>query len=960
MARLFSLALVGGLFWGCASTQPVDPPPTPPSPPPASDAEPAHAATDDAPAANDPLPLDPAVRTGVLPNGLAYYVRPNQEPRDRAELRLVVDAGSVLEDDDQRGLAHLLEHMAFNGTERFPEQELVRYLESTGMQFGPDVNAYTSFDETVYMLQVPTDSADIFQTGLDVLREWAGNVTITNEEVDKERGVVLEERRLRRGAQGRVQDVQYPVFYRGSRYAERLPIGTEEVLQNTPPQRVRDFYNTWYRPDLMAVVVVGDVDADAVVAMIEDRFGDLENPTDEAERPTYEVPDHDETLVTVVTDPELPQGRVQVLLKREPREVQTAEDVRQSLVIGLFNGMLNARLQELAQSADPPFAVAFASLGGGLRAVDLAQFLAIVPADGGLAGLEALLTETERVRRHGFTESELERAEADVLNGLERALAERDQTPSRAFASQLVNTYLEGSPTLGIDDRAALTRRFLPTISLDDVNALADDLLEEENRVVGLALPEVAGADVPTEADVRAVLAAVERAEIEPYADDVSDEPLVPEPPTPGEVVSQTDLGHGVTDLTLANGVRVLVKPTDFQNDEVLLYGFSPGGTSLLDLDTYRATQLAAGLANLSGAGAFDATALQKKLAGQTVNVSAFLGEREEGFRGQASPDDLETLFQLVYLNATAPRRDEAAFASLLQRYRSILANRSASPEAAFGDTLTVTLAQNHPRRQPFDTGVLDRADLDASVRVLTERFADADDFTFVIVGNVDLDTLTPLVETYLGGLPTLPRTDEPRDVGVERPAGVVRKTVRRGVEPKAQVQLVFHGDLDETTLDTEATLDALGQVLTTQLRETLREDLGGTYSVRATGNAEREPRPAYTVSIGFGADPGRVDELIEAVMADIVDLQANGPEERYVENVRESARRSQETALRENGFWLNTIAGAVRYDVPLDEALTRNERLEAATPASVQAAAQRYLDTDQYVQVVLLPEEAE
>ncbi len=866
----------------------------------------------------------------------------------------------MLEDADQRGLAHLLEHLAFNGTERFPEQELVQYLESTGMQFGPDVNAYTSFDETVYMLQVPTDSAQIFSTGLDVLREWAGNVTLLDDAIDDERGVVLEERRLRRGAQGRVQDVQFPVFYQGSRYAERLPIGTEEVLQSTPPQRVRDFYETWYRPDLMSVVVVGDVDADEVVDMIEARFADLENPAAEVDRPSYEVPDHAETLVSITTDPELPQGTVQVILKREPRETETERDFRESLVVGLYSAMFNARLQELTQSANPPFAIAFAGLGGGLRTIDLAQFFAIVPASGGLTGLEALLTETERVRRFGFTEGERQRAEAEILNGIDRALAERDQTPSRVFASQLVDTFLEGDPTLGVDARAALTRQLLPTIGIGEVNRLADDLLAEGNRVIGLALPEAEGVTPPTEAEVRTLLAAVDGAELEPYADDVSDEPLVATPPAPGEIARRADLGNGVTDLTLSNGVRVLVKPTDFQNDEVLLYGFSPGGTSLLDLETYEATQLAAGIANLSGAGPFDATALQKKLAGQTVGVSAFLGEREEGFRGSASPDDLETLFQLVYLGATQPRRDEAAFASVLQRYRGLLANQSASPQAAFRDTLQVTLAQNHPRRQPFDTDVLDRADLDASVAVLRERFADADDFTFVIVGNVEMETLTPLLETYLASLPTLPRTDVAQDVGVERPAGVVKKTVRRGIEPQAQVQIVFHGSLDRVDLETEAQLDALGQVLTTKLRETVREELGGTYSIRANGNAEREPRPAYTVTIGFGADPARVDELVAAVMADLAEVKADGPEPRYVDNVHEAARRGQETALRENGYWLNTIANAVRYEIPLADALAQSERLAAVTPADVQAAARRFLDTDRYVQVVLLPEETE
>ncbi|MDT0630366.1 M16 family metallopeptidase [Rubrivirga litoralis] len=946
---LAALVFVGA---GCATTQTAPPEATRPERPPAADVPETTGG-----AAATPLPLDPAVRTGRLANGLTYYVRENREPRDRAELRLVVDAGSVLEDEDQRGLAHLLEHMAFNGTEAFPEQELVRYLESTGMQFGPDVNAYTSFDETVYMLQVPTDSADTFETGLEVLREWAGSVTITPEEVAKEKGVVLEELRLGRGAGGRVRDVQFPVIFQGSRYAERLPIGDEETLQAATAERLRDFYDDYYRPDLMAVVVVGDVDADRVAGMIEDQFGDLDTPADAPPRPSFSVPGHDETLVVIATDPELPQGQVQVLLKREPETTRTEADYRRSVVVSLFNAMLNARLGELRQSADPPFAFAGASLGGGLRTVDFASFFAVAPGAGALRALEALLTEAERVRRFGFTEGELERAKAEVLNGLDRALAERDQTPSRAYASALVDYDLEGAPALGVDDRNRLTRRVLPGVTLDEVTALASELLEEENRVVALALPETEGGAAPTEAEVRATLAAVEAADLAPYDDAVAAGPLVPTPPSPGRVVEADDLGNGVTRWTLSNGVRVLLKPTDFQNDEVLISATSPGGTSLFSLDTYRATQFAAAVVGSSGAGTFSAPELQKKLAGQTVSVLPTLSEREEGIRGQASPDDLETALQLVYLTMTAPRRDEDAFGSTLGQIRTFLDNAAATPQKAFSDTLNVTLTGDHPRRQPLTLAALDAADLDASVAAVRERFADADDFTFSLVGAFEPSEVQPLVETWLGGLPTLPRTDVPQDVLVDRPDGVVRKTVYRGVEPQARVQVVFHGLLNAYSDEAKAELEALAQILETTLRETLREDLGGTYSVRVQGGADREPRPEYTVSLGFGADPARVDELVDAVFADIAALKADGPEDRLVQNVREGARREQQTALRQNGYWLSVLGQVARYGLPVDEVLARPALLEATTEATVQEATRRYLDTDRYVQVVLLPE---
>ena len=404
----------------------------------------------------------------------------------------------------------------------------------------------------------------------------------------------------------------------------------------------------------------------------------------------------------------------------------------------------------------------------------------------------------------------------------------------------------------------------------------------------------------------------------------------------------------------------MLLKPTDFQNDEVLISAFSPGGSSLLDLDTYRATQFASAVVGASGAGTFSATELQKKLAGQTVSVRPFVSEREEGVRGQASPDDLETALQLVYLTMTAPRRDEDAFASTLGQFRAFLDNAAATPQKAFSDTLSVTLTGDHPRRQPFTLAALDAADLDASVAVVRDRFADADDFTFVMVGAFEPAEIQPLVETYLGGLPTLPRTDEPQDVLVDRPDGVVRKTVYRGVEPQARVQIVFHGPLDAYSDEAEAELDALGQVLETTLRETLREDLGGTYSVRVSGSADRDPRPEYTVSLGFGADPGRVDELVDAVLADVAELKADGPEARLVQNVREGARRERQTSLRQNGYWLSVLSEAARYDRPVSEVLAQPALLEAATEATVQEAARRYLDVGRYVQVVLLPETME
>ncbi|HIG76232.1 MAG TPA: insulinase family protein [Bacteroidetes bacterium] len=954
-----ALALLAG---GCSSSAPATPADAevpvirvPEAPGVSSD----RPATDPETSLDTPLSLDLAVRTGVLDNGLTYYVRENTEPEARAELRLVVNAGSLLEEDDQQGLAHMLEHMAFNGTERFPEQALVQYLERIGMQFGPDVNAYTSFDETVYMLQVPTDSMETFTTGLDVLREWAGAVTISEEEVEKERGVVLEEWRLRQGAQGRIQREQLPVLLAGSRYAERLPIGDTDVLETAPAQRLRDFYRDWYRPDLMAIVVVGDVDGAEVEAMIRERFADLANPADAPERVSFDVPPHEDTRYVVSTDPELPQSRISVDLKSAPSSRQSVGDFRSEIVRQVFTGMLNERLAERARGADAPFAIAFASLGGGLRAVNVASLAALIPETGAAPALEALVTEAERARRFGFTQGEFERRKAEIRRGYERALAEKENTESRRLAGLYVNQFLKGDIEPGIDQAAAYVFEFLPTITLEEVNAMAEALLQTENRVVSVSLPEKDGLVPPTESELAAVLDGVSAAEIEPYEDAVTDGPLIAELPPAGEVVQETVWNEDadVTEMVLSNGARLLVKPTDFKEEEVLMTAFSPGGTSLLDLETYRQSQFATAVVSEGGVGAFDAVALGKALAGKVVSVRPFLSEREEGFSGSASPADLETLFQLVHLYATAPREDATALATLQTRLGAFLANMGASPEVAFRDTVAATLANYHPRRETLTLEAVQQQDLATSLAVYRERFADADDFTFVIVGNVELGTVRQLAAQYLATLPTLDREDAPRDVDVQPPPGVVQKTVRRGVEPKAQVQITFHGELEGYSFETESALQVLGDVLQTRLREELREERGGVYFVRVEPMSWREPRPEYRFTVGFGTDPERVDELIGAVMDAIAEIKTEGPEARYVENVRESARRAEETNRRENGYWLRALSESARYGTALADVIADAERRQSATPESVQATAQRYLDPEQYVQVVLLPE---
>lgn len=914
--------------------------------------------------ANAPLeaevPLDPAVVYDTLPNGLVVYVRENPEPDDRAELRLVIKAGSVLEDEDQRGLAHLVEHMAFNGTESFEKQELVDYLESIGMRFGPDVNAYTSFDETVYMLTVPTDSAAQFDTAFRILAEWARRLTFDPEEVAKERPVVVEEWRLGRGAQMRTLDEHLPILFQGSRYADRLPIGQKEILETAPIEVMRRFYDTWYRPDLAAVIAVGDFDAEEVIAKIGEHFADWHGPAEPRPRPSFPVPPHEETLVSVATDPETPVPTVNVYHKRPVQETRTLEAHRRSIIEALRSGILTRRYFELTQRADPPFLGAGTSGGRFVESADVVVFGAGLKESDVAGGIAALVTEAERADRHGFTATELEREKVEILRAVESAYDEREKTHSASYASDYLQHFLYGFPSAGPEIALELHRRFLPEIDLAEVNTATREAITEGSRVVLLTAPEKEGVAVPSE---EAVLAAFQQAadsEVAPYEDHVPEGPLVDEPPTPGRIVGEEAIPEiGVTVWDLSNGADVVLKPTDFKDDEVLFHATSPGGSSLAPDSLVVPAETAAAVVEQGGVGDLDVVALQKALAGRQIRLDPFIINLREGLSGQASPKDLAALFELVYLYVTAPREDADAFASLRERFRASLANRAASPEAAFQDTLNLTLADHHPRAVATAPGaaLVDAMDLDASVAFYRDRFADTDDFTFFLIGAFDPDSARPLVERWLASLPATPRDETWRDEGIDPPSGTVEKTVRKGVEPKSLTALVFTGPF-EWSLENVNAVGALADYLAIRLREVMREDMGGTYGVGVTGSGQRFPDEEFELRISFGADPARVEELVPVVFAEIEKTRAGEIDAEDFAKVVESRRREHQTNLRENGFWLSRLDTYRIHGIDPREILRIEDRIEALDAQALSDAARRWIDPDRYVRVTLLPED--
>jgi zinc protease len=903
------------------------------------------------------IPLDPAVRRGRLPNGFTYYIRRNTRPEQRVELRLVVNAGSVLEDPDQRGMAHFVEHMLFNGTRRFKKNDIVSYLESIGVRFGADLNAYTNFDETVYILPVPTDKPGLLDRGFDILEDWASGALFDSADVVNERGVVLEEWRGGLGADARIRDKQFPTFFKGSRYAERLPIGLPEVIRSAVPAPLKRFYHDWYRPDLMSVVAVGDIDPARVEVLVREHFGRLRGPARRRPRVIYPVPPNESTLVSIATDREQDVSTVLTIYKQPVRHVKTKADYRALLVDQLYNGMLNDRLSEIGRRTDAPFSFASSSYGSLVRSTDAYQLATLVKDGGVQRGLAAILREARRVGLHGFLPAELERAKTSMLRSLESSFAEREKTESGRYASEYVAYFLTGEPAPGIAYEFEQAKALVPGVTLANVNALGRKWISDRNRIIAVAAPEKADVQLPSAADLLAIFRTADTASVGPWTETVSSTPLVATLPPAGRVVSEGRLEDlGITEWTLSNGVRVLVKPTDFKADEVLLRAWSPGGSSLVaDSDFVNAT-LSTLTVERGGVADVDAIALGKKLVGKQVAVTPVVDNLSEGFSGRASPKDLETFLQLIYLKFVLPRRDSVAFDAFRAQVGPFFANRANNPDAVFGDSVIVTMGQHHPRAIPVNKELIDRASFGRAFDIYRDRFSDASDFTFLFVGNVSPATLRPLAEQWLGTLPSIGRHETWRDVGIRAPSAGFDKIVQKGVEPKSTTLLFYAGE-QAFTPEGRYALRSLAELLEMQLLDTLRESLGGTYSVQVNGETNKYPRPEYSLTVSFGSAPDRVDSLYQSVRRVIEGIQRDGPAEGYVQKVREQQLRSHEVSVKENSYWLANIAARLENQEDPSGLLHYQDFIKGLTGAQIQAAAQRYIDLSKGMRFVLLPE---
>ena len=918
---------------------------------------PVPAAARDSFALDSPLPVDPAVRTGTLSNGIRWYVRRNSRPEQRAELRLVVNAGSLQEDDDQRGLAHFIEHMAFNGTKNFAKNDIVKYLESIGVRFGADLNAYTGFDETVYILPVPTDSAGILERSFRFLGDVATGVLFDSLDVVDERGVVLSEWRTGLGAGERVRDKQFPVVFQGSRYAERLPIGLPNILESANPAPMKRFWNDWYRPDLMAVIAVGDADPARLEALIRQTFGSIPKRTNARPRTLAAVPSHDTTLITIATDKELTSSSIGVLWKLPVAETKTVGDLRRDMIQRLYSSMLNQRFSELAQKPDAPFVGAGASAGSFVRSMDAYSLDAGAKEGKLLESLTMLLTEAERVHRHGFLQSELDRSRTNVLRGYERTFQERDKLPSASFVGEYIGNYLMGEPVPGVAFEYEAAKRLLPTITLAEVNAVDNNRGGEKNRVVTVTMPDKEGLAVPTAAQIRSVFTQVVASNIAPWKETVAEGALVANAPAPGRITGEKKHDEfGVTEWMLSNGIRVFVKPTDFQADQIIMSAWSPGGTSLVsDADVVRAS-LATAVAARGGLGQFSAIDLQKKLAGKAAGVAAQIGDLSEGLSGSASPKDLETMMQLIWLHVTSPRADTAAYQTLLSQLDAQLRNADANPNKVFSDSVQVTLTNHHPRVRPISAEIVKELDLGKMLAFYNDRFGDAGDFTFLFVGNVSTDSLRPLVEQWIASLPTKGRRESFRDVGPKHFTGHVEKTVKKGIAPKAQTLVVLAGDTRWTRADAHA-IESLGDLLEMRLNDRLREGLGGTYSVGVSAGMSRRPKEEWQVVVQFGSAPERAEMMYQAVLAEFDSLRRVPPSADELERVREQQRRAQEKSKKENGWWISALQSRIDYNEPFSTINERDALISGLTADKLHAAAMKFLDETNRAKLMLLPE---
>ena len=862
------------------------------------------------------IPIDTNVHYGKLSNGLTYYIRYNKQPDKRADYYIVQNVGAILEQDSQNGLAHFLEHMAFNGSKNFPKMEIKYYLESIGAQFGTNLNAYTSLDETVYMLMnIPTVRPGIVDSSLLILHDWSSFISLEGTEIDKERGVIREEWRTRDNANSRMMKEGNKLKYPGSQYAKRDVIGDTAVINNFPYDTLRAYYKKWYRPDLQAIIIVGDINVDQVESTIKRIFADIPKPVNPAERIIYPIYDNKEPIVSIVTDPEAKVSTFGLEYKHKPETDEfkkTEESYTLSLINSLISSMQNSRFAEATNKSTASYIQGSADYGEIARSEDAFQISIVAKEGQEKKAFNDLLLEVQRIKRFGFTQTELDRAKTEMLASYEKIYNERDKQKSDSYVREYIGNFLNKEPIPGIAWEFEKTKKaFKEEITLDKVNKTVQGYITDNNLVVDISGPQKAGVVLPTKEEVLADISSSAKATVSQYAEKVNNKPLVGNKPKQGKIVKEsTNDKLGTTEWLLSNGVKVILKPTTYKDDEVLFSAFSDGGLSLVSkIEDLPSAHLASSIIDNNGLGKFTTTELTKMLAGKIVSVSPYISGYSEGLKGSSSVKDIETLLQLSYLYFTAPRKDNDAFASQMSEYKTALANTQTDPRISFRDSIGMLSTSYNPRTTLINLKTIEKVNQETALKIYKERFANPANFTFVFVGKINLDSIKSLILTYLGGLKTKDEKEKWKDNNIRIPQGKKSCIFDREMKvSKSSIYLLLSGGLPYT-LTNRVNLDALADILDIRYTESIREDEGGTYGVHVRGNVTNQPQEQVTLSIQFDTDPALREKLVKLIYQQLDTIEANGPLAMDLQKVKLNMLKQYKENLEENNFWLGAIS---------------------------------------------------
>ncbi len=911
---------------------------------------------------NDPIKADPNVTIGKLDNGLTYYIRKNTYPKDRVEFRLAVNAGSNQENDNQQGLAHFTEHMAFNGIEGFPSNSVVDHLRSKGVVFGADLNAYTSFDETVYMIPMPTDDPGNIDLGLKILRGWAAGLLYDNKEIDEERGVIIEEYRLGLGADDRMRKEYWPVLMKDSRYAERMPIGKLDILQTFDYQVIKDFYKDWYRPDLQAVIVVGDINVDEVEAKIKTMFGNIPAKQNPRKKEIYGIGTNKEPLVAVCTDKEATGSQVMLIRKHKHAPMKTIGDFRQQLCIDLYNAMFDARFEEMTQDPKCPFLGAAAGYGEFIGNTDAYACQAMAKENRIQEALRVLMQEDYRVLKYGFLQTELDRAKEELLERYDKAAKEVDKTESARFASQYINNFLRQDPIPGAKRENTYAKKLVEGITLAEINALAKNWITEDNMVAIVTAPEKEGVSVPTKEEILSILKDKSLANVQPYVDTYKEQEILNiEKLTPGKITSIEKIESvGAEKWTLSNGITVYLKKTDYKNDEILFKASSKGGKSLYPVKDLASVDFAADIIDRGGIAEIDYNSLMKKMKGKNAGVSPEINLLSEGFSGSSSPKDLEFFFQ--YLNAffTNPRIDPNAFELVMNETREGIKMINAQPMYRFLGKLIDATYNNDPYLKQmitFDEEYLKQVNFDRAVQIYKERFANPADFTFFFVGNYDEKQMKEFVELYLGSMKTNPDKKENFNLSVlkPRPDKATTQTVYAGTEEQGWMGMMINNPI-EWSYRNSIIADMIGEALDIQFVRIVREKMGDVYSPMVSMGATKLPHPELQLMILLGCDPVKTDKLAAASLKILNDFKAKGPDKKTMALVKKQMISTRAKNIQTNNFWINYISGKINNDEPIIAPSEYDNIVNSITKKDMIEFMSKYFKPEIYTRVDMHP----